>query len=180
MNVFDEIQGIFHARGAVEYFGERVSMIDHALQAAYFAQLASAAPALIVGALLHDIGHLIDQVPSDIADWTEDAHHERLGSQWLAKRFRPEVSEPVRLHVAAKRYLLATNAGYLAQLSPASVITLRLQGGPMETREVAAFETERFYRDAVRLRRWDDEGKVAGLRTPGLSDYQSLIERVIL
>jgi phosphonate degradation associated HDIG domain protein len=180
MNVIDEIRAIFHQRGSGAYFGESVSMTEHALQAAHFAQLAAAPPALIVAALLHDIGHLIDHVPSDIADWTEDAHHELLGSLWLAKRFRPEVSEPVRLHVAAKRYLLATDAGYFAKLSPASVATLKLQGGPMQTHELAEFETERFHQDAVRLRRWDDEGKVAGLRTPGLSDYRPLIEQLIV
>jgi phosphonate degradation associated HDIG domain protein len=179
MNVTDEILGIFHKRGAGEYFGESVSMTEHALQAAYFAQIAGAPPPLIVAALLHDIGHLIEEVPSDIADWTEDAHHERIGSRWLAARFPAEVSDPVRLHVPAKRYLLATDARYFAKLSPASVITLKLQGGPMAAHEVAQFETERFHEDAVRVRQWDDQGKVEGLKTPGLGDYRTLIEGLL-
>ena len=178
MNVTDEILAIFQSRGSSAYFGESVSMIEHALQAAYFAQTAAAPPALVVAALLHDIGHLVDDVPSDIADWTVDAHHEQVGALWLARRFPPEVSEPVRLHVPAKRYLLATDAEYFARLSPASVITLKLQGGPMTAQEVAMFETERFHQDAVRVRQWDDQGKVAGLQTPGLSDYRPLIERL--
>jgi [1-hydroxy-2-(trimethylamino)ethyl]phosphonate dioxygenase len=178
MNVTDEILAIFQSRGSSAYFGESVSMIEHALQAAYFAQTSAAPPALVVAALLHDIGHLVDDVPSDIADWTVDAHHEQVGALWLARRFPPEVSEPVRLHVPAKRYLLATDAEYFATLSPASVITLKLQGGPMTAQEVAMFETERFHQDAVRVRRWDDQGKVAGLQAPGLSDYRRLIERL--
>ncbi len=180
MNLTDEILAVFERRGSEAYFGECVSTTEHSLQAAYFAQAAAAPPGLIVAALLHDIGHLVEEVPSDLADWTEDAHHERVGGRWLARRFRPEVSEPVRLHVPAKRYLLATDAAYFAKLSPASVITLKLQGGPMAAHEVAQFETEPFYRDAVRLRRWDDQGKVAGLETPGLSDYRAFIEALAI
>jgi predicted HD phosphohydrolase len=91
-------------------------------------------------------------------------------------RFPPEVSEPVRLHVPAKRYLLATDSAYFAKLSPASVVTLKLQGGPMSREEAARFEDERFHRDAVLVRRCDDEGKVAGLATAGLLDYRDMIE----
>ena len=180
MNAMEEILAIFQTRGSDAYYGESVSMTEHALQAAYFAHAAAAPPALIIAALLHDIGHLIDDVPSDILDWTVDARHERVGGIWLAKRFRPEVSEPVRLHVPAKRYLLATNAEYFAKLSPASVITLKLQGGPMAAHEVAQFETEPFHKDAVRVRQWDDQGKVAGLKTPGLGDYRALIEALAI
>ena len=175
MNVIDEILALYGKRGSDAYYGEDVSMTEHALQAAYFAQAAGAPPALIAAALLHDVGHLIEDVPGDIADWTQDAHHEVAGGRWLARRFSPEVSEPVRLHVPAKRYLLATDTGYFARLSPASVITLKLQGGPMAAREVAAFESERFYRQAVRVRQWDDAGKEAGLKTPDFGDYRSLI-----
>src|ERR1700686_1600756 len=178
MNVTDEILALYQRRGSDAYFGESVSMTEHALQAAHFARTAAAPPALIVAALLHDIGHLVDDVPSDIADWTVDAQHEQVGSRWLAERFGPEVSEPVRLHVPAKRYLLATDAEYFAKLSPASVVTLKLQGGPMAAHEVAQFETELFYKDAVRVRQWDDQGKVAGLKTPELGDYRALIENL--
>jgi phosphonate degradation associated HDIG domain protein len=178
MSVAEEILAIFQKHGSSEYFGERVSMTEHALQAAYFAQADAAPPGLILAALLHDIGHLIEDVPSDISDWTADAHHERVGGIWLAKRFGPEVSEPVRLHVPAKRYLLSVDPEYFARLSPASVVTLKLQGGPMAAHEVAKFEAERFYLEAVRVRRWDDQGKVVGLKTPGLSDYRSLIEEL--
>jgi phosphonate degradation associated HDIG domain protein len=171
MKVAEEILAIYAARGAGAYFGERVSMTEHALQTAYFAQQASAPESLIVAALLHDIGHLLAQVPDDIADWTADAHHETSGARWLAQRFPPGISEPVRLHVAAKRYLCATDAGYFAKLSPASVHTLKLQGGPMSAPEVAQFESERYFTAALRVRHWDDQGKVAGLKTPPLAAY---------
>jgi phosphonate degradation associated HDIG domain protein len=176
MTTVEEILAIFAARGSGEYFGEPVSMTEHALQAAYFARIGGAPAALIVAALLHDIGHLVEDVPSDIADWKHDAHHEEVGSRWLASRFGPEVSEPVRLHVPAKRYLLATDRAYFAKLSPASVITLKLQGGPMAPDELAHFESEPFYREAVRVRQWDDQGKVGGLATPAIEAYRNLLE----
>jgi len=176
MNITDEILEVFAKRGSGAYFGEGVSMTEHALQAAYFAQSAAAPPSLVVAALLHDVGHLVVDVPDDIADWTEDARHEEIGSAWLARRFPPEVSEPVRLHVPAKRYLCATDARYFLKLSAASVATLKLQGGPMSAADVALFETERFHEEAVRVRQWDDQGKVAGLVTPNLEDYRALIE----
>jgi len=130
---------------------------------------------LIVAALLHDIGHLLEDIADDIEDWSVDGRHEELGGHWLAQRFGAEVAEPVRLHVPAKRYLCARNASYLAKLSPASVLTLKLQGGPMSAGEIAAFENERYYKEAVRVRRWDDAGKVAGFKTTQLRDYAAMI-----
>jgi len=176
MSLVEEILALYAARGAGAYFGERVSMTEHGLQAAWFAREESAPEPLVLAALLHDIGHLLEEVPDDLADWTADAHHEEVGARWLARHFAPEVSEPVRLHVPAKRYLCATDPDYLRQLSSASVHTLGLQGGPMAAAEVARFEREPHYRAAVRVRRWDDQGKVAGLVTPPLESYRRMIE----
>jgi [1-hydroxy-2-(trimethylamino)ethyl]phosphonate dioxygenase len=180
MTAAEEIFAIFRDRGSGAYFGETVSMNEHALQAAHFAQTQAASPALIVAALLHDIGHLIDDVPADIADWTSDARHELVGGRWLARRFPPEVYEPVRLHVPAKRYLCATDGRYLARLSEASVATLKLQGGPMSAAETARFADEPFHKEAVRLRRWDDQGKVTGLSTPQFEHYRAMIDRLAI
>jgi [1-hydroxy-2-(trimethylamino)ethyl]phosphonate dioxygenase len=173
---FDEIAAIYARRGAEAYFGECVSVTAHGLQAAWFAQQECATPSLVVAALLHDIGHLIEDLPDDLTLWTADEHHERVGAAWLARRFGPAVSEPVRLHVPAKRYLCATEPEYFSNLSPASVHTLQLQGGPMPAAQIAAFERETYFRESVRVRRWDDRAKVADLKIPALSAYRVLIE----
>jgi [1-hydroxy-2-(trimethylamino)ethyl]phosphonate dioxygenase len=178
MSVAQEVLAIYGAHGSGAYFGEQVSMTEHGLQAAYFAQVQGAEPTLIVAALLHDVGHLLEAVPEAIEEWTNDAHHEAVGARWLAQRFSAQVSEPVRLHVPAKRYLCATDSDYFGRLSAASVHTLQLQGGAMSAAEVARFEKEPYHRQALRVRRWDDQGKVAGLKTPGLADYATLIDSI--
>jgi len=174
----EQVWAIYSSRGAGAYFGEVVTTLEHSLQAAHFAQESQASDALVIAALLHDIGHLIDSAPPEFADWNTDARHEVSGGRWLAQRFGPDVSEPVRLHVAAKRYLCATDPSFLAQLSEASARTLALQGGPMSGAEIAAFRLEPFHRDAIQLRHFDDRGKVAGLRTPDFAHYRGLIDAV--
>ena len=178
MSVADEIFAIYSARGSDAYFGEPVSVTEHGLQAAHFAQLEQAPPQLVIAALLHDIGHLVVECPDDIEEWTSDARHEQIGSGWLAKRFGREVSEPVRLHVPAKRYLCATHEAYLKKLSSASVVTLKLQGGAMSPGEIGRFEAEPFFKQAIRVREWDDQGKIAGLKTAGLLEYRGLLEGI--
>ncbi len=175
MSVIDEIFSLYAARGSAAYFGEAVSMTEHGLQAAHFAQLAGAHETVVAAALLHDIGHLIATVPDDIAEWTVDARHEATGARWLGEWFGPDVADPVRLHVRAKRYLCTTDPTYFSQLSPASVVTLKLQGGRLSADEVASFEAEPGYRDAIVVRRCDDRGKVAGLATRRLEGYRELL-----
>ena len=175
MSTFETIAALYSRRGGEVYFGEQVSMLEHGLQAAYFAREERAPPALVLAALLHDIGHLVESVPDDIADWRHDARHEEVGRAWLARYFGPEVSGPVGLHVPAKRYLCATDSAYVSCLSSASVQTLKLQGGPMSPAEVAAFETTPHHRDAVAVRRCDDRGKLGNFRAPGLDIYRDLV-----
>ena len=176
MSVAQEVHALYGRLGSAAYFGERVSMTEHGLQAAHFARVQGASDQLVVAALLHDVGHLLEEVPEAIEDWVSDSRHEELGARWLAQRFAAEIAEPVRLHVPAKRYLCAVDPHYFAQLSTASVHTLKLQGGPMSAAEVARFEQEPHHREAVRLRQWDDQGKVAGLVTPPLQAYTALID----
>ncbi len=177
MSLAQDILSLYGARGAQAYFGERVSMAEHGLQAAHFALAEGAPEPMVVAALLHDIGHLLEAVPDEIEDWTLDGRHEEIGARWLARHFDAAVSEPVRLHVPAKRYLCATDASYLDRLSSASVHTLKLQGGPMSPSEVRQFEAQSLWREAVRLRHWDDQGKVEGLKTLPLDAHAALIER---
>jgi gamma-butyrobetaine dioxygenase len=172
----DDIFSIYARSGSSLYFGEPVTVAEHGLQSAYFARTAGASDALVVAALLHDIGHLIDAAPDDIAEWHCDEHHEITGSRWLASYFGPEVYEPVRLHVPAKRYLCATNPSYAARLSAASVQTLKLQGGSMSPEEIRQFEAQPHRHDAVLLRQCDDQGKVRGLYTPGFEDYRQIVK----
>jgi gamma-butyrobetaine dioxygenase len=180
MNVSSEILELFQTRGQEAYFGEGVSQREHALQAAWLAESSHARPALVVAALLHDIGHLIHGLPEDIADQGVDGFHEAAGARWLETHFGPEVTEPIRLHVDAKRYLCASDPAYLATLSPTSVQSLALQGGPMDAVEARAWEANPFFAEAVILRRWDDEAKVPGLTVPGFEHYGNLINSLIL
>jgi phosphonate degradation associated HDIG domain protein len=173
-----DIRVAFAKRGH-EGYGEGVSQLEHALQCAVFAERDGAAESLIVATLLHDIGHMLHDLPQDIADQGVDTVHESLGSAWLSQHFGPEVSEPVRLHVAAKRYLSAAEPAYLDVLSEASKLSLRLQGGPMSADEQRRFAAERFFKEAVNLRRWDDEGKIVGLETPGLAYFEPMIEHAL-
>ncbi|MBV9344962.1 MAG: HD domain-containing protein [Gammaproteobacteria bacterium] len=178
MSVSAEVLALFARHGGDAYFGERVSMREHALQAAHFARLQGAPDPLVLAALLHDVGHLLEDVPAALEDWTHDARHEEVGARWLKERFGPEICEPVRLHVPAKRYLCAIDPHYFAQLSAASVHTLALQGGPMSAQEIAGFEAEPQHREAVRVRHCDDLGKMVGLVTEPLEAYAGLIDRL--
>jgi gamma-butyrobetaine dioxygenase len=173
-----EIEHMFARRGD-EGYGEGVTQTEHALQAAHIAESEGKPVAQVVAALLHDIGHLLHDLPEDIADQGVDTQHESLASAWLSQHFGPEVSEPVRLHVAAKRYLCHAEQGYLDRLSEASKLSLRLQGGPMNAAEAARFRQEPFLAQALDLRRWDDEAKVVGATTPDLAHYRPAIEAAL-
>jgi gamma-butyrobetaine dioxygenase len=168
-----EIEALFAAHGG-ESYGEGVTMLGHMLQAAALAESEGADEALVVAALLHDVGHFLQ--PTD--DSFGYHKHDRSGGDWLAKRFPSDVSEPVRLHVQAKRYLCAVERDYFAKLSPASVYTLTQQGGPMSDSEAQAFAGSLHHQAACRLRRWDDSGKVTGVTVRNLLHYRPMIARL--
>ena len=165
-------------RGEAAYFGEAVTQKEHALQCALLAEQDGAEDPLVIAALLHDVGHLLHGLPEDVADADIDARHETAGQEWLARFFGPEVTEPVRLHVIAKRYLCAIDPVYAATLSEASRQSLALQGGPLTGDGIVEFADLRHAQDAIRLRRWDDRAKTPGLMTPGLAHYASRLEEL--
>jgi phosphonate degradation associated HDIG domain protein len=179
LEVVDEVFRLFERNGKNAYFGEPVSQEEHALQAAHLAEQAEASKAQVVVALLHDIGHLLHGLDERIAEQGVDGHHEAIGAAWLRKHFGPEVTEPAKLHVAAKRYLCAVESTYRDQLSPASVQSLHLQGGPFSAAEVQEFEANRYYREAVQLRKWDDEAKIPGFVVPDLEHYRPYLEATL-
>ena len=174
------IERTFLSAAGMAYLGEDVTMIEHQLQAAALA--IGCSDALVAAALLHDIGHVIDGEADAAVAMAEDrdAHHDAIGAHWLSRWFGPDVTEPVRLHVAAKRYLVATEPGYAANLSAASVHTLRLQGGPMSAHEVAEFEALDHAADAVTLRRFDEAAKDASKKAPAFHTYRDLLRRAMV
>jgi gamma-butyrobetaine dioxygenase len=188
MSPVGRLAGLFASEGAGDYLGEPVTVAQHLLQAAALAAAAGAPPALVAAALLHDTGHLRGADPQ--ADETElsgrelmagtDNDHGERGAAWLARWFPPAVTEPVRLHVAAKRYLCTAEPGYLALLSPASVHTLSVQGGPLTAAEAAAFAAGPWAADAVAVRRWDDAAKDPAADVPGFGSYRPLLEDLLL
>jgi phosphonate degradation associated HDIG domain protein len=174
--LLDRIERLFADRGGAEYHGEAVSQLEHALQSADQAERGGFPPAWVAAALLHDVGHMLHGHGEGCAAQGIDDRHEDLGVRFLAKGFGPDVTEPVRLHVAAKRYLCAVEPEYLARLSAASVRSLELQGGPMSAEEVREFERNPSYTAAVAVRRWDDAAKVVGRATPPFAHFRKYLE----
>ena len=161
---------------ANQMYDEAVTELEHALQTAALARAEGATPEMIAASLLHDVGHLVlDDVTPRGTERAEDRRHEVAGAGFLSQWFGPEVTAPVALHVAAKRYLCTVDDGYLSGLSPASLRSLHLQGGPMTEAEVTEFERSEHHRAATQLRRWDDRAKVDGLQVPAFDEYHELL-----
>ena len=173
------ILDLFAQQGASEYMGEAVTMSQHMEQSAACASADGASDSLVIAALLHDIGHFIGEHPIDALENGIDNNHETVGADYLQVHFPDSVSEPVRLHVAAKRYLCTTDPEYFGRLSAASVNSLNVQGGPMDDAEVRAFEANPHHRQAVKLRLYDDDGKVAGLTIKPVTDYRETLESLV-
>lgn len=174
----EEVIELLTTQGGESYFGEPVTVLEHCLEAAHFAREANSPPTLIAAALLHDLGHLLHQESEDVAEHGIDTRHEELADQLLSAHLPTSVTEPVRLHVAAKRYLCFADQTYLEALSPSSVLSLGLQGGPMSQEEAAAFLAGPFAQQAIALRHWDDEAKIPALPVPGTESYLPLLKEL--
>ena len=187
MSPVDWIAELFGSAGASDYLGEPVTVAEHLCQSGALAEAAGAPPALIAAALLHDVGHLRGADPvavgvevsgRDLLAGHDNDHGER-GATWLAQWFPPAVTEPVRLHVAAKRYLCAVEPGYFGLLSPASVYTLSVQGGAMTRAETDEFATTQYAQHAIEVRRWDDAAKDPAAAAPGLAHFIPLLTDLV-
>jgi gamma-butyrobetaine dioxygenase len=184
MTAVETIGELFAGPGARDYLGEPVTIGEHMLQAGALAEAAGAEGPLVAAALLHDIGHLRceparEGLGGSSPRASTEKRHGEAGAKWLSQWFGEAVTEPVRLHVAAKRYLCAVDAGYFGLLSAESVRTLSLQGGPMTAAEVAAFEALPSSRAAVAVRRWDDQAKDPEVTPPRFAHFAPLLGALV-
>jgi 2-aminoethylphosphonate-pyruvate transaminase len=169
--IVGDIRRLFEKKATSMYGGEPVTQLEHALQTAALAEADGADAELVAAALLHDVGHLLHNSSIDAADEAVNDMHEELAHKWLAKHFPPAVTEPIRLHVAAKRYLCTRDPKYRNSLSSASQKSLQLQGGAFSTEEAIQYEQQPFSERGARLRRWDDLAKIPGRKTPELDHF---------
>jgi phosphonate degradation associated HDIG domain protein len=176
-NFTGQIMEIYATRGD-DHYGEDVSQREHAEQCAHHARADGASDALVIAALLHDIGHLLHKFGENAADRGIDTKHERIGSGFLARALPAEVTEPIALHVRAKRYLATTNPDYLDCLSGASMQSFVLQGGVMSAEEIEAFLAEPHHVGAMKLRSYDELGKVVGMEIASFASYMPLIREL--
>jgi len=171
-----QLLDVFAGRATRRYGLSAVNQLQHALQAATLAETDGCAPATVLAALLHDVGHMIHGLGEEPAARGIDDRHEELGAEWLSERFGPAVAEPVRLHVAAKRYLCAVEPDYFGKLSPDSIRSLGLQGGPMSADEIASFRARPHHAEAVQLRRYDEAAKDLRATTPDFDHFLRHVE----
>jgi gamma-butyrobetaine dioxygenase len=164
----DEINSLFASDAAHLTYGEDLSLADHMLQTADLLAAKNESDALVVAALLHDIGWMLEA----------EEGHEHSGADYLLQRLGPDVSEPVRLHVDAKRWLVTTRPEYFERLSEESRRTLTIQGGPMTAAECEAFENQTHFRSALKLRLADDQGKDRRITPHTVADYLPLVRRL--
>lgn len=178
-NIVDFLGSIFDRRGGEEYLGEPVTMGEHMLQGATLAEQNGQSEEIIVGALLHDIGHFTSEFGTFTMNDTEDRHHEDAGADVLERFFPTIVTDCCRHHVAAKRYLCATRPEYFRRLSEASVHSLNLQGGPMTSEEAKDFEQNPNLDAIIAVRYLDDAGKKAGMNTPDFWHFAPMVQRLV-
>jgi phosphonate degradation associated HDIG domain protein len=173
----EEIFAAFDVRGGDRY-GEDITQLEHALQCAHLAAQDEMPESLVAASLLHDYGHFFEGRGDAAERDGVDARHEAHGAALLRPWFGPEVTTPIALHVAAKRHLCAVEEGYEEALSPASKLSLSLQGGRFTAEQAAKFAAAPFAAEAIQLRRYDEAGKLAGVTVPPLAAYADLLIRL--
>ena len=178
-NIVDFIGSIFEKRGDEEYLGEPVTMGQHMLQGAAMAEQSREPDEIIIGTLLHDIGHFTSEFGTFSMEDTEDRYHEDAGAAVLEQFFPKVITDCCRHHVAAKRYLCATDPEYFQKLSTASIHSLNLQGGPMSEAELKDFEKNPNLKKILKVRLYDDAGKIPDMITPSFWHFAPLVQKMV-
>ena len=173
MNIINKIISSYSNNKSL-YIGEKVTMTEHMIQTAMLAEKNNSSSSLICASLLHDYGHFILENPDGLVSKGMDGKHEEMGYNFLKKYFIKEVVEPIQYHVKAKRYL-ARDRSYYSTLSKASKVSLNLQGGIFDDKEAKEFENTKFFQSAIKLRKFDEDAKKAGLKIKSITDYKNLL-----
>jgi predicted HD phosphohydrolase len=180
LSIVDFILDLFARRGSDKNMGEPISMAQHMEQTAACAAADGATNDLVIAALLHDIGHFVGDFPFDAPESGIDDLHELTGAKFLETFYPASVTEPIRLHVAAKKYLCTVDEQYFTLLSAASVQSLQVQGGLMTEAEIETFESSPYHQAAIKLRRYDEDGKVSGLDIKSVQSYKNMLQSLLL
>ena len=178
MHIVDKIINKYQTNNSL-YIGEKVTITEHMLQTAMLAEQNNSSESLICACLLHDYGHFIIEDPDQLVSKSIDGKHENIAFNFLKNYFKPEVIEPIKLHVQAKRYL-CRNKSYWNLLSEASKVSLKLQGGIMSNSEAKKFSSLKFHEDAILIRKYDDEGKIPNIKMKKIEDYRNLINSQLI
>ena len=178
MHVIDKIINKYQTNNSL-YIGEKVTITEHMVQTAMLAEQNHSSDSLICACLLHDYGHFVIDDPDDLVSKSIDGRHEDIAFNFLKNYFKPEVIEPIKLHVQAKRFL-CRNKSYLNRLSEASKVSLKLQGGIMGDEEAKKFVSLKFYDDAILLRKYDDDGKIPNIKMKKIEEYRDLINSQLI
>ena len=178
MYIVDKIINKYQTNNSL-YIGEKVTITEHMVQTAMLAEQNHSSNSLICACLLHDYGHFIIEDPDHLVSKSIDGKHEDIAFNFLKNYFKPEVFEPIKLHVQAKRYL-CRNKSYWSSLSEASKVSLKLQGGVMNDKEAKKFISLKFHGDAILLRKYDDNGKIPNIKMKTIEDYRNLINSQLI
>ena len=174
MKIIEKIVSNFKNNKSL-YIGENVTISEHMIQTAMMAEKSKSKNDLVCSCLLHDYGHFILDDPDELVRNNQDGKHEEIGYEYLKKFFKREVVEPIKHHVIAKRYL-ARDKKYFNKLSSASVVSLELQGGLLNSKEAKLFEKEEFFKEAIKLRKFDEAAKKVGVKIKDIIEYKDLLK----
>jgi len=174
MDIIEKIISNFKNNKSL-YIGENVTISEHMIQSAMIAEKSKSKDFLICSCLLHDYGHFILDDPDELVRKNQDGKHEDIGYEYLKKFFKREIVEPIKHHVMAKRYL-ARDKKYYNKLSNASVVSLELQGGLLNSKEAKSFENEEFFKEAIKLRKFDEAAKKVGVKIKDIIQYKDLLK----